>query len=56
MLKTVRKTRRVAWNFQRILVTFTMILEFLTGQWKQGFEKVANKLIGHNVIRRLFFK
>jgi hypothetical protein len=56
MLKTVRKTRRAAWNFQRILGSFTMILEFFTGQWKRGFKKVGNKIIGRNIVRRIFFK
>ena len=56
MLKTVRKTRRAVWNFQRILGTFTMILEFFTGQWKRGSKKVANKFIGRSIVRRLFMK
>lgn len=56
MLKIVRKTRRAAWNFQRILGSFTMILEFFTGQWKRGFKKVGNKFIGRNIVRRIFFK
>lgn len=56
MLKTVRKARRVVWNSQRILGTFTMILEFFTGQWKLGSKKVGNKFIGRSVVRRLFMK
>jgi hypothetical protein len=56
MLKFVRKTRSVAWNFQRILGTVTMILEFISGQWKRGFKKLGNKFIGRNIVRRLFLK
>jgi len=56
MLKAVRKTRRAAWNFQRILGTVTMIMEFLTGQWKRGGKKLANKFIGRNIVRRIFLK
>jgi len=56
MLKPIRKTRRMAWNFQRILGSLVMTLEFLTGQWKRGFKKLGNKFIGRNIIRRLFFK
>ena len=56
MLKTVRKTRRSLWNFQRILGTFTMFLELFTGQWKRGAKKAGNKVIGRSIVRRLFFK
>jgi len=40
----------------RVLGSFTMILEFFSGQWKRGFKRVANKFIGRNIVRRLFFK
>jgi len=56
MIKTVRKTRRAFWNFQRILGTFTMILEFFTGEWKRASKKAANKVIGRSIVRRLFLK
>jgi hypothetical protein len=56
MLKTVRRTRRSLWNFQRIFGTLTMILEFFTGHWKRGSKKAANKVIGRSIVRRLFFK
>jgi hypothetical protein len=56
MIPTIRKARRTLWNFQRILGTLTMILELLTGQWKRGGKKLANKFIGRHVVRRIFFK
>ena len=56
MLKFIRQIRRKAWNLQRILGTVTMILEFISGQWKRGFKKLGNKFIGRNIIRRLFLK
>jgi hypothetical protein len=56
MLKTLRKIRRGAWNFQRILGTLTMLMEFLIGQWKRGSKKLTNKFIGRNIVRRLFLK
>jgi hypothetical protein len=56
MLKTVRKTRRIAWNFQRYLGTVTMFFEFITGQWKRGFKKIGNKFIGRHIVRKIFFK
>lgn len=56
MLKTVRRTRRSLWNLQRILGTLTMILEFFTGKGKRGSKKLANKVIGRSIVRRMFLK
>jgi len=56
MLKSIRKTRRGAWNIQRLLGTATMVGEALTGQWKRAGKKLANKFIGRNIVRRIFFK
>jgi len=56
MLKSIRKTRRTFWNWQRHLGTLTMIVEFFTGQRKRAGKKLANKFIGRNIIRRLFLK
>lgn len=56
MIKSVRKTRRTFWNLQRMLGTLTMVLEFFNGQFLRSFKKFINKIIGRNIVRRIFIK
>jgi len=56
VIKSVRKTRRTFWNLQRMLGTLTMVLEFFNGQFLRSFKKFINKIIGRNIVRRIFIK
>ncbi len=56
MIKSVRKTRRVAYNIQRQLGTLTMFMELFSGQFTRAFKKLLNKFLGRKVVSKIYVK
>ena len=56
MIKSVRKTRRTAYNVQRNLGTLTMFMELFSGQFNRALKKLINKLLGRKLVSKIYVK